>query len=134
MEPRSPLDREPWIFRIPHRTGKEERAGILALGTGLDGAGHERGIPAGGYSRAGSGVTRAANQGWGWRMAGGAVWFDFENTPHVLFLEPIQRELERAGWTTVCTAKPQSQTIELAERRGISVEVVGGGNLKGTFQ
>ncbi|HXL15633.1 MAG TPA: DUF354 domain-containing protein, partial [Methylomirabilota bacterium] len=67
-------------------------------------------------------------------MAGGAVWFDFENTPHVLFLEPIQRELERAGWTTVCTAKPQSQTLELAERRGISVEVVGGGNLKGTFQ
>jgi len=67
-------------------------------------------------------------------MAGGVVWFDFENTPHVLFLEPILRELERTGWSTVCTAKPQSQTLELAERRGIPVEVVGGGNLKGRFR
>jgi predicted glycosyltransferase len=64
----------------------------------------------------------------------GAVWFDFENTPHVLFLEPIRRELERNGWRTVCTAKPQAQTLELAERRGIPVEVVGGGNLRGAFQ
>ncbi|HEY2924702.1 MAG TPA: hypothetical protein VGJ98_07020, partial [Candidatus Eisenbacteria bacterium] len=52
----------------------------------------------------------------------------------MLFLEPILRELERIGWTTACTAKPQSQTLELAERRGIPVEVVGGGNLKGTFR
>jgi predicted glycosyltransferase len=65
---------------------------------------------------------------------GGAVWFDFENTPHVLFLEPILRELERGGWTVVSTAKPQSQTLELARRRGIPVEVVGGGNLKGRFR
>lgn len=67
-------------------------------------------------------------------MALGVVWFDFENTPHVLFLEPILRELEQIGWTTACTAKPQSQTLELAERRGIPVEVVGGGNLRGTFR
>ena len=65
---------------------------------------------------------------------GGAVWFDFENTPHVLFLEPIRRELERTGWSTVCTAKPQSQTLEMAERQGIPVEVVGGGNLKGKLR
>ena len=67
-------------------------------------------------------------------MAYGEVWFDFENTPHVLFLEPILRELERTGWTAVCTAKPQSQTLELAERRGVPVEVVGGGNLKGRLR
>jgi len=67
-------------------------------------------------------------------VARGAVWFDFENTPHVLFLEPIRREVERVGWSTVCTAKPQAQTLELAQRRGIPVEVVGGGNLKGRIQ
>jgi hypothetical protein len=61
----------------------------------------------------------------------GPVWFDFENSPHVLFLEPILRYLEDEGIPTVCTAKPQSQTLELAEARGIEVTVVGEGNLKG---
>lgn len=64
-------------------------------------------------------------------MTPGPVWFDFENSPHVLFLEPILRRLERSGIPTVCTAKPQSQTLELAEARGIPFEVVGEGNLKG---
>lgn len=64
-------------------------------------------------------------------MVAGPVWFDFENSPHVLFLEPILRQLERSGISTVCTAKPQAQTLELAKARGIEFVTVGEGNLKG---
>ena len=67
-------------------------------------------------------------------MGQGPVWFDFENTPHVLFLEPIIRRLHETGLETVATAKPQSQTIELAAARGIPVDVVGGGNHKGRLR
>ena len=67
-------------------------------------------------------------------MAGGAVWFDFENTPHVLFLEPLLRSVQAAGWNTVATAKPQSQTLELANARGLSFDAVGEGNVKGRVQ
>ena len=64
-------------------------------------------------------------------MAGGGVWFDFENTPHVLFLEPILRRVAAAGFETLVTAKPQAQTLELAESRGIRHEAIGDGNYRG---
>jgi uncharacterized protein len=56
------------------------------------------------------------------------VWVDFENTPHVLFLEPFIRRLREDGWRVAVTAKPQAQTLELAAARGLSVEAVGGGD------
>ncbi len=59
------------------------------------------------------------------------IWFDLENTPHVLLLEPIMTALASAGWTLGITAKPQSQTDELARARGIHVDVVGSGNFAG---
>ncbi|MGH7681733.1 MAG: DUF354 domain-containing protein [Candidatus Eiseniibacteriota bacterium] len=64
-------------------------------------------------------------------MAQGPVWFDFENTPHVLFLEPIIKRLQSAGVETIATAKPQSQTVAVAASRGLDFEVVGGGDHKG---
>lgn len=67
-------------------------------------------------------------------MSRGSVWFDFENTPHVLFLEPIIKHLRQAGMDTVVTAKPQSQTVGLAEARGLKFEVVGDGNHKGRLK
>ena len=56
------------------------------------------------------------------------VWFDFENTPHVLFLQPIIRRLQLDGWDVRVTARSQAQTLSLAEKRGISVHPIGGGD------
>lgn len=59
------------------------------------------------------------------------VWFDFENTPHVLFLEPLIRRLGVLGWDVRITAKAQAQTLELAATRGLEVSVIGSGGLVG---
>ena len=64
-------------------------------------------------------------------MTNGWIWIDFENTPHVLFLEPIIRRLGAAGWEVRVTAKPQSQTLALARMRGVVVEPIGAGDLVG---
>ena len=64
-------------------------------------------------------------------MATGWVWFDFENTPHVLFLEPLIRALVAEGWDVRITAKPQAQTLELAEGRGFAVDAIGSGDFVG---
>ena len=58
------------------------------------------------------------------------VWVDFENTPHVLFLEPIIRHLERRGCDVRTTARPQAQTLEVAQDRGIPVRAIGAGDLR----
>lgn len=59
------------------------------------------------------------------------VWVDFENTPHVLFLEPVIRALRASGLEVAVTARPQAQTLELAALRGIDVQPVGPGDLVG---
>lgn len=64
-------------------------------------------------------------------MSAGWVWFDFENTPHVLFLEPLARELMREGWDVRFTAKPQSQTLEVSTLRGLMPAPVGSGDFVG---
>lgn len=64
-------------------------------------------------------------------MTGRWVWFDFDNTPHVLFLEPIIRELSELGAEVVITARPQAQTLDLATLRGFHVHPVGPGDLTG---
>jgi uncharacterized protein len=61
----------------------------------------------------------------------GWIWVDFENTPHVLFLEPIIVRLRARGWSMRISAKPQSQTLALARARGFQVEEIGAGNLVG---
>jgi predicted glycosyltransferase len=61
------------------------------------------------------------------------VWIDLENTPQVLFLEPFIVRLQRDGWDVRVTAKPQSQTLELAAARKILVHSVGGGDFVGTL-
>lgn len=59
------------------------------------------------------------------------VWADLENTPHVLVLEPVIARLRARGWQVRITAKPQSQTLSLAEMRGMAVEPIGAGDLVG---
>src|SRR5437870_276792 len=67
-------------------------------------------------------------------MATRWVWFDFENTPQVLFLEPLIRAVAADGWDVRITAKPQSQTLELAASRGFAVDVIGSGDFVGLAQ
>lgn len=67
-------------------------------------------------------------------MDDGWLWFDFENTPHVLFLEPLLRRMADRGRRIRITAKPQSQTLELADARGLEVTRVGSGGHKGLVQ
>jgi uncharacterized protein len=62
------------------------------------------------------------------------VWVDLENTPHVLFLEPLIRTLTGRAIPVVVTAKPQAQTLDLAATRGLAVEAVGGGDFAGHIQ
>jgi predicted glycosyltransferase len=59
------------------------------------------------------------------------VWFDFESTPQVLFLEPIIRFVERSGFRVVLTARPQAQIAEVAVMRGLRPETVGNADRRG---
>jgi predicted glycosyltransferase len=59
------------------------------------------------------------------------VWVDLENTPHVLFLEPIIRRLRGLGWEVRVSARPQAQTLDLAAHRGLAVRAIGVGDLRG---
>jgi hypothetical protein len=68
-------------------------------------------------------VPTAIRDGW--------LWVDLENTPHVLFLEPVITRLRARGWQVRITAKPQSQTLALALARGMMVERIGVGDLVG---
>jgi len=56
------------------------------------------------------------------------VWVDFENTPHVLFLEPFVRALLARGHDVRLTAKPQSQTLAVARARGLAPLAIGAGD------
>jgi uncharacterized protein len=62
------------------------------------------------------------------------VWVDLENTPHVLFLEPFIRRLRQLDIDVRITAKPQSQTLELAAARNLEVVRVGGGDFRGRWR
>jgi len=56
------------------------------------------------------------------------LWIDLENTPQVLFLEPILRWAHREGIEVEVTGRPHGQTVALAKARGINLSVVGDGN------
>ncbi|HSP98637.1 MAG TPA: DUF354 domain-containing protein [Candidatus Dormibacteraeota bacterium] len=56
------------------------------------------------------------------------IWIDLANTPHVLFFEPIIRELERRGHSVVLTARRFANTLELVRARGIQAQPIGAGH------
>jgi uncharacterized protein len=62
------------------------------------------------------------------------VWVDLENTPHVLFLEPFVHRLRHLGIDVRITAKPQSQTLQLATARGLDVLAIGSGDFEGRWR
>ncbi|MEA2384355.1 MAG: uncharacterized protein QOH72_4326 [Solirubrobacteraceae bacterium] len=53
------------------------------------------------------------------------VWVDLTNSPHVLVLRPIIEGLRARGAEVEVTARDFAQTVELAERFGLPVEVIG---------
>src|SRR5688500_12957417 len=55
----------------------------------------------------------------------GKIWIDLDNTPHVPFFKPIIRELKRAGFDVLLTARDAFQVCELADRSGLKYERIG---------
>jgi len=53
------------------------------------------------------------------------VWVDLTNSPHVLVLRPIVEVLRAGGAEVEITARDFAQTVGLAERFGLGVEVIG---------
>jgi len=53
------------------------------------------------------------------------IWIDLDNSPHVLFFEPIIRQLETDGVETLITVRSFSQTEGLADRYGLRYQTVG---------
>jgi hypothetical protein len=56
------------------------------------------------------------------------IWFDFENAPQVLVLQPVIERFREAGYETIQTARRFSMTVELCKKRGLAVHVLGSGS------
>jgi uncharacterized protein len=54
------------------------------------------------------------------------IWIDLANSPQVLFFQPIIRELEQYGHETIITSRAFAQTIELADKAGLTHTPIGG--------
>lgn len=59
------------------------------------------------------------------RANGQKIWVDLDNTPHVPLFRPIIRELECRGYSVLVTARDAFQVVDLAQRMGVSCQVVG---------
>jgi hypothetical protein len=59
------------------------------------------------------------------------IWVDLENSPHVLFFEPVVGELRRRGHEVVVTARRFCNTLPLAHARGTAVHAIGRGYDRG---
>jgi predicted glycosyltransferase len=53
------------------------------------------------------------------------IWFDINNSPHVLILHPIIKEFSKRGYAIVITARDYSQTVPLMEKSGLDYTVIG---------
>jgi predicted glycosyltransferase len=53
------------------------------------------------------------------------VWIDLTNSPHVLVMRPVIAALRERGAEVRVTARDFAQTVGLAERFGIDVDVIG---------
>ena len=56
------------------------------------------------------------------------IWVDLENSPHVLFFEPVIDELRRRGHEVVVTARRFCNTLPLALARGLPARAIGRGH------
>lgn len=60
------------------------------------------------------------------------IWFDFENAPQVLVLEPLIKRFQEDGFRTILTARKFSMTVELCRERGLDVHILGSGSRSGS--
>lgn len=56
------------------------------------------------------------------------IWIDLANTPHVLFFEPIIRELQRRGHAVTLTSRDFANTQALVAARGVPARAIGAGH------
>lgn len=56
------------------------------------------------------------------------IWIDLANTPHVLFFEPVIRELERRGHAVSVTSRRFANTQALIAARGVAARAIGAGH------
>ncbi|MFT4925332.1 MAG: putative glycosyltransferase, partial [Phenylobacterium sp.] len=54
------------------------------------------------------------------------IWIDLANTPHVVFFDPIIKQLEAQGHTVLVTLRDFAQTISVAKKFAIEGPVIGG--------
>src|SRR5665213_1257717 len=54
-----------------------------------------------------------------------SIWIDLDNTPHVVFFEPIIEELRARGFHLTITARDAFQVCELADQKKVSYEKIG---------
>jgi predicted glycosyltransferase len=59
------------------------------------------------------------------RGAGGRVWIDLENSPHVPFFIPIIQALEARGYSVLLTARDCFQVLDLARLHNLPCKAVG---------
>lgn len=53
------------------------------------------------------------------------LWIDLGNSPHVPFFRALAPEFERRGHEILWTARDYAQTVELAQKAGLPIEVFG---------
>jgi uncharacterized protein len=53
------------------------------------------------------------------------IWIDIANSPQVLFMNPIIKELQKRGYDLVITTRQHSETVSLADSFGFSHTVIG---------
>jgi predicted glycosyltransferase len=53
------------------------------------------------------------------------IWIDLDNTPHVVFFEPIIDELRARGYQITVTARDAFQVCELADQKKVSHQKIG---------
>ncbi|PIE52215.1 hypothetical protein CSA37_07595 [Candidatus Fermentibacteria bacterium] len=58
-------------------------------------------------------------------------WFDADNSPHVLVMEPLAAELKARGHTVVFTARRRAATCALMDLYGLDYSLVGEGQQSG---
>ena len=54
------------------------------------------------------------------------IWIDITNSPHVLFFNPIIRDLKLEGHNCIVTARDYSHTIDLLKKYNIGFKLIGG--------
>lgn len=53
------------------------------------------------------------------------IWIDLGNSPHVPFFDALSEEFERRGHYVLWTARDYAQTVEMAEKAGLPIEIFG---------